>query len=148
MVRLLIFAAVVSVALTIYTLIECTRADRRSVRSLSKPAWCAVIILLPLIGAGLWFLLGRPVAANGASGQQSMAPDDDEDFLRQLEVWRRQQQREADLQAREQDLTKREETKKADDAQKSADSKDKDPKPGAKNKNEPDDTDSSSPETQ
>lgn len=104
MVRILIFAAVVSVALTIYTLIECARADNRSVRSLPKPAWFAVIILLPLIGAGLWFILGRPVAAQAATATKSMAPDDDEDFLRQLEVWRRQQQREAEAAAREQEL--------------------------------------------
>ncbi|MGP9528999.1 MULTISPECIES: PLD nuclease N-terminal domain-containing protein [Micrococcaceae] len=104
MVRLLIFAAVVSVALMIYTLIECSRAPRHLIRSLPKPAWFVVIILLPLIGAVLWFVLGRPQSsANQPAGQQT-APDDDEDFLRQLEVWRRQQQREADTKAREQEL--------------------------------------------
>ncbi|MFJ2468082.1 PLD nuclease N-terminal domain-containing protein [Glutamicibacter sp. NPDC087583] len=147
MVRLLIFAAVVSVALTIYTLIECARAERRSIRSLPKPAWIAVVILLPLIGAGLWFLLGRPVASNGTPAQKSMAPDDDEDFLRQLEVWRRQQQREADSKAREQDLTKREDVQKPD-GEKPAKPEAKEPKPGAERKNKPEGTDSSSSETE
>ncbi len=76
-----------------------------------------------------------------------MAPDDDEDFLRQLEVWRRQQQREADLKAREQDLTKREEAQK-DDGKKPAKPEAKEPKPGAEHKNKPEGTDNSSSETE
>ncbi|WP_190263842.1 PLD nuclease N-terminal domain-containing protein [Glutamicibacter nicotianae] len=147
MVRFLIFAAVVSVALTIYTLIECARAERSRIRSLPKPAWFAVIILLPLVGAGLWFLLGRPAASHDAPAQKSMAPDDDEDFLRQLEIWRRQQQREADLKAREQDLTKREEAQKADDA-KPAKPEAKEPKPSAEHENNPEGSDSASPDSE
>lgn len=104
MVRFIIFAAVVSVALMIYTLIECSRAQKHQVRSLPKSAWIVVIILLPLIGAILWFVLGRPQNSANQVAQQQKAPDDDEDFLRQLEVWRRQQQREADAKAREQEL--------------------------------------------
>lgn len=140
MVRLIIFAAVVSVALMIYTLIECARSESHRVRSLPKPAWYAVIVLLPLIGAALWFVLGRPVAASGNPSAKSMAPDDDEDFLRQLEVWRRQQQREEDLKAREQDLTKREQAKEQDSKKTS------EPKPDPKNKAEG--TDSSSSDTE
>lgn len=147
MVRLLIFAAVVSVALTIYTLIECARAERSRIRSLPKPAWFAVIILLPLVGAGLWFLLGRPVASSGASAPKSMAPDDDEDFLRQLEIWRRQQQREAELKAREQDLIKREEAQQADGT-KPAKPEAQEPKPGAERKNKPEGSDNASPESE
>ncbi|WP_418907198.1 PLD nuclease N-terminal domain-containing protein [Glutamicibacter endophyticus] len=108
MVRFLLYAAPIALALTVYTLVECTRADRYQVRSLSKPAWVVVIILLPFIGAGLWFLLGRPESTKPAPGTPSGAPDDDEQFLRQLETWRKQQQREAELKAREEELKKRE----------------------------------------
>ncbi|WP_159611936.1 PLD nuclease N-terminal domain-containing protein [Glutamicibacter sp. JC586] len=124
MVRFIIFAAVVSVALMIYTLIECSRAEKHQVRSLPKSAWVVVIILLPLIGAVLWFVLGRPQSSTSQSTGQQKAPDDDEDFLRQLEVWRRQQQRETDAKAREQEL-----------------------KDQAKKKPDADDTDSDTPDT-
>jgi len=109
MVRFIIFASLVAVAVTIYTLIDCARTERHQVRSLPKSAWIVVILLLPLVGAGLWYLLGRPVAGQ-ASGPapRSNAPDDDEDFLRQLEVWRRQQQREAELNQREAELKRKE----------------------------------------
>lgn len=124
MVRLIIFAALISVALMIYTLIECARAERDQVRSLPKPAWHIVIILLPLIGAGLWFVLGRPQRASTGSATKSMAPDDDEDFLRQLEVWRRQQQRETDSKAREEELKAKEREAKSDGSTSSKDAKD------------------------
>ncbi|ALQ30032.1 PLD nuclease N-terminal domain-containing protein [Glutamicibacter soli] len=108
MVRFIIFAALISVALMIYTVIECARSEAHQVRSLPKPAWFAVIVFLPLIGAALWFTLGRPLSAETSTAQTSRAPDDDEDFLRQLEVWRRQQQRDAELTAREEELKRRE----------------------------------------
>lgn len=99
----------------IYTLIECARTERHQVRSLPKPAWFVIIILLPLIGAGLWFALGRPNTTSVANLGTQKAPDDDEDFLRQLEVWKRQQQREADLTAREEELKREEQKKKNSD---------------------------------
>ena len=109
MVRFIIFAALVAVAVTIYTLIDCARTDRHQVRSLPKAAWLVVILLLPLIGAGLWYVLGRPgVFSAPAAAPRSNAPDDDEDFLRQLDVWPTQQQREAELNQREADLKRKE----------------------------------------
>lgn len=113
MVRFIIFASLVAVAVTIYTLIDCGRTERHRVRSLPKTAWMLVILLLPLVGAGLWYVLGRPNNAL-ASGPEprSKAPDDDEDFLRQLEVWRRQQQRETELNQREAELKRQEAEKK------------------------------------
>lgn len=118
MVRIIIFAALISVALTIYTLIECARSEARDVRSLPKPAWFAVLIFLPLVGAALWFSLGRPLSAQYNNVPTTKAPDDDEDFLRQLEVWRRQQQREAELNQREEQLKRLEEEQKKNSADK------------------------------
>lgn len=120
MVRIIIFAALISVALTIYTLIECARSEAREIRSLPKPAWFAVLIFLPLVGAVLWFSLGRPLGAQYNNTQAAKAPDDDEDFLRQLEVWRRQQQRESELNQREEQLKRREEEQKKNSTDKPA----------------------------
>lgn len=109
MVRLIIFASLVAVALTIYSMIDCARTERHKIRSLPKSAWLVIILLLPLVGAGLWYLLGRPYTAHpGAPAPRSQAPDDDEDFLRQLEIWRRQQQRETELNQRESEIKKQE----------------------------------------
>ncbi|WP_404286424.1 PLD nuclease N-terminal domain-containing protein [Glutamicibacter arilaitensis] len=108
MVRIIIFAALISVALMIYTLIECARTERHRVRSLPKTAWIVIVILLPLIGPGLWFVLGRPQSGSRKPPETQNAPDDDEDFLRQLEIWRRQQQRETELKAREEELKRKE----------------------------------------
>jgi len=145
MVRFLILAAVVSVALMIYTLIECSRAQKHLVRSLPKSAWCVVIILLPLVGAILWFILGRPQNTANQAATHQTAPDDDEDFLRQLEVWRRQQQREAESKARDQELKSPAKDPKTTDPQ---------PKPDAsgqtapeKPAHKPEDTDSDAPDS-
>ncbi|GAA3674590.1 hypothetical protein GCM10023081_11250 [Arthrobacter ginkgonis] len=116
MVRNLILVALVALAVTLYALIECIRTRPREVRSLSKPAWVLAILLLPLIGAVLWFWLGRPRkgGAPGFGGQgrsaagprPTGAPDDDEQFLRSLEARRRQKARED---ARAEELRRKEE---------------------------------------
>jgi hypothetical protein len=51
------------------------------------------MIILPVIGAILWLLIGRPRTSAPARQQYShpTAPDDDPDFLRNLELRRRQQ---------------------------------------------------------
>ncbi|WP_287931809.1 PLDc N-terminal domain-containing protein [Arthrobacter sp.] len=92
------------VVLFIYGLIDCIRSESGDVRSLPKPAWIIVILLLPLVGVLLWFFLGRPRYAEAGSqagpasaprgpsfsgrASQFRAPDDDPDFLRNLEVSR------------------------------------------------------------
>ncbi|GAA4373152.1 PLD nuclease N-terminal domain-containing protein [Paeniglutamicibacter cryotolerans] len=115
MVRNFIFLALIALAITIYALIECVRTRPNDVRSLPKAGWVLAIILLPLIGAALWFWLGRP--NYGAQGPQSRssrpsggqkAPDDDEAFLRKLETQRRQAARAEELRRKEAELADRE----------------------------------------
>jgi type VI protein secretion system component VasK len=110
MVRLYILLAVLALAVVIYALIECIRSRPREVRSISKAGWILTIILVPLIGALMWFMWGRPRAA-GRQPQQAprpAAPDDDIAFLRTLDAQRRAKQREEELNRREQELKKRE----------------------------------------
>lgn len=105
--RLLLFAAILGVAVIIYSLIDCVMSSKHEVRSISKTAWFLIILLLPLIGAGMWFLFGRP-RSEGPSGPQRpaprkpVAPDDDPTFLQNLETQRRQQAREQERMRREQ----------------------------------------------
>ncbi len=88
---------IVVLVVFVYGLIDLIRTDARLVRGISKPAWIVVQILLPVVGAVLWFLIGRPrgEASAPASYRHPTAPDDDPDFLRNLEL-RRRNQAEAD----------------------------------------------------
>jgi Phospholipase_D-nuclease N-terminal len=86
--------AVAVLVIFVYGLVDVIRTDRRLTRGISKPAWIVVMIVLPVVGAILWLLIGRP---RDSSPQQQKsyphptAPDDDPDFLRNLEARRRNQ---------------------------------------------------------
>ena len=91
MVRLFILLAVLALAVVIYALIECIRSRPHEVRSISKPGWILTIILVPLIGALMWFMWGRPRAGSRQAqpSPRPAAPDDDIAFLRTLDAQRR-----------------------------------------------------------
>lgn len=92
----MLFRVVLAVAVLVvfvYGLIDVIRTDPRQTKGISKPAWIVVQIVLPVIGAILWFLIGRPrdTARTRTSYSHTLAPDDDPDFLRNLESRRRNQ---------------------------------------------------------
>ena len=59
MVRLWIALGVAAVVFYIYSVADCALFDRSRVRGLPKPVWLLIIILFPVIGGILWFLIGR-----------------------------------------------------------------------------------------
>ena len=124
--RLVLFGVIIVAAVIIYAIIDCVMSRAQEVRSISKTAWLFTIVLLPVIGALLWFLFGRPKAGpepKNRRPRRPTAPDDDPDFLRNLEIRRRQQAKEAELKRREAELREREKqsgTKKNDDEKPSA----------------------------
>lgn len=109
MLRLLL--AVAGFALTMYCVLDLALTDRDAVRRLSKVGWFAVVLALPVVGAGLWLLLGRPgtdarpgrgeppragpsggppgrggpEGRRGPTGRRPRGPDDDPRFLRDLD---------------------------------------------------------------
>lgn len=85
--------AVAVLAIFVYGLVDVIRTDGRLTRGISKPAWIIVMIVLPVVGAILWLLIGRPRGTSAAVQKYShpTSPDDDPDFLRNLEVRRRNQ---------------------------------------------------------
>ncbi|MET4094007.1 PLD nuclease N-terminal domain-containing protein [Arthrobacter sp. UYCu712] len=91
MLRVVVVVAVLVVF--VYGLVDVIRTDARQTKGISKPAWIVVQIVLPVIGAILWFLIGRPRGTGPATASYShpVAPDDDPDFLRNLEIRRRNQ---------------------------------------------------------
>lgn len=92
--------AVAVLAIFVYGLVDVIRTDGRLTRGISKPAWIIVMIVLPVLGAILWLLIGRPRGNSTVRQNYShpTSPDDDPEFLRNLEVRRRNQVEAARLQ--------------------------------------------------
>jgi hypothetical protein len=92
-----VLVAIAILAIYVYGLVDVIRTDRNLTRGISKPAWIVVIAVLPVVGAALWFIIGRPRGGSPApqASSHTMAPDDDPNFLRNLEI-RRRNQAEAD----------------------------------------------------
>lgn len=113
--------SVASIALLVFTLVDIITIDSWRIRHLDKIAWAIIVILLPLMGAILWFAIGRqrttPVDRGtfGDPRRREMAapdpiPDDDieaavereieyherEARLRRLEAELRERRRDAD----------------------------------------------------
>jgi len=86
MAKLLLILPVVVLGFMIYAIADLVLIDERRVRALPKWGWAVLIVLLPLIGAVLWLVLGRERLANGQPNPRRApaAPDDDPDFLAKL----------------------------------------------------------------
>jgi hypothetical protein len=81
MIRLWLIVVVAAVAFTVYAAIDCATMPRERVRSLSRGVWVLLVIVLPVLGGVLWFLLGRAPAARPGGGSGYRGPEDDPDFL-------------------------------------------------------------------
>lgn len=102
---LIIGAGALAVGVIIYSLIECAQTEKYKVRSIPKGAWILLILLLPVIGAVLWLFFGRPKKTDPTTQpQRGRGPDDDPQFLRNLEERRRQKEHERRLQEWENEL--------------------------------------------
>lgn len=99
MIRLLFLLAAIAVALMVFTIVDVTLTDSRRVRGVPKGFWY-VIVLLPIVGPILWFALGKePVSAKRG---RTIAPDDDESFLKNL---RRDEEQDERIRRLEQELS-------------------------------------------
>ena len=81
MARLLFILVPVAIAFWIYSIVDCAIQPPTRHRGVSKPAWMLIVIILPVIGGILWFIVGRGRARAAAAVR---APDDDPAFLQQL----------------------------------------------------------------
>lgn len=93
-----VLLAVAILAIFTYGLVDLIRTDGRLTRGFSKTTWVIIMIVLPVIGAVLWFIFGRPRGSKPAekSYRHPTAPDDDPEFLRNLEQRRRHQAHQAE----------------------------------------------------
>ncbi len=98
------------VALLVYAVLDVVTTPREQVRTLPKLLWLVLVVVVPLAGPVGWLLAGRPQGRGGrlpvlgtpgpaarrpAAPTVGSAPDDDEDFLRQLRQRAEEQRRRA-----------------------------------------------------
>jgi len=85
--KLLIGLGLAVLILTVYTLVDCALFERSRVRGLPRWVWIVVIVLVPLIGPLLWLFVGRGRGGSPVGRSfRTVAPDDDPDFLKSLNV--------------------------------------------------------------
>ncbi len=82
----MVLYALVSLGLFAYALVDLVTTPREQVRTLPKLLWL-VVLLVPLFGGLAWLLAGRPRrrrSGPSAPPARPVAPDDDDEFLREL----------------------------------------------------------------
>jgi len=83
--------ALLILAVMIYAIVDCAQADARTRRNVPLWVWVALILLLPGFGAAIWLVLSRLVTPPPVARRtRPLAPDDDPEFLRELERRSRQ----------------------------------------------------------
>jgi hypothetical protein len=86
MIKLQGFLFILSLALTLYTFIDCARRDETEIRKLPKWGWLLVILLTGIFGPIVYLVVGRnPLNSKPKNPKRRiLPPDDDPDFLRGL----------------------------------------------------------------
>ena len=76
--RILLPALLLLIAFWVYSIVDCALLPPTRHRGVSKPVWILIVVLLPVLGGILWFVVGR-----GRQRQAPVykAPDDDLEFL-------------------------------------------------------------------
>ena len=100
MARFLVILPFVVVALDVFAIIDVVLTEHRRVRALNKFVWIVIVVLLPVIGALLWFFLGKERQDPSAEPRR-IAPDDDPNFLRNI---RRDEEQDERIRRLEQEL--------------------------------------------
>ncbi|MCU1441640.1 MAG: hypothetical protein JWP85_2637 [Rhodoglobus sp.] len=100
MARLLVILPFVVLALDVFAIVDVILTDQRRVRALPKVVWVILIVLVPIVGALLWFFIGKERRDRGGE-RRTIAPDDDPAFLRNL---RRDEEHDERIRRLEQEL--------------------------------------------
>ncbi|WP_314431086.1 PLD nuclease N-terminal domain-containing protein, partial [Microbacterium lacticum] len=66
MVRVLLPVLLLLIAFWVYSIVDCALLSPTRHRGVSKPVWILIVVLLPVLGGILWFIVGR--------GRQRTAP--------------------------------------------------------------------------
>ncbi len=79
--RILLPALLLLIAFWVYSIVDCALLPPTRHRGVNKPVWLLIVVLFPVLGGILWFVVGRG-RLRPASVQR--APDDDPAFLGSL----------------------------------------------------------------
>ncbi|MEY4023854.1 MAG: hypothetical protein RLZ23_815 [Actinomycetota bacterium] len=81
------FLVLVSLALVLYSFIDCARREDYEIKKLPKWGWLLIIFFTGTFGAIAFLVIGR-TPRNGGGGKSPkkriLPPDDDPDFLRSI----------------------------------------------------------------
>ena len=83
MIKLQAFLVIASLALTLYTFIDCAQRDESQIQKLPKWAWLLLILFFSSIGSISYLIIGRKRGNKGPRPpkRRILPPDDDPDFL-------------------------------------------------------------------
>jgi len=86
MIRTAVIGIIIVTALTIFSIIDCSRTEEGKIRSLPKWAWLVIIIFVPGIGSIAWLIAGstKGPGKGGRRKKKIIPPDDNPDWLRKL----------------------------------------------------------------
>ena len=87
MIKLTGLLLILSVALTLYTFIDCARRDETEIQKLPKWGWLIIILLTGVFGPIAYLVIGRNPLKNlpkRKPQKKILPPDDDPDFLRNI----------------------------------------------------------------
>jgi hypothetical protein len=88
MTRLAVASIAFLVIFTVFTTVFAAAANKNEVRLLPKWAWVLLSLVIPFFGGLLYLMVGRPLGkgpANPGKNRRVVAPDDDPNFLRDLQ---------------------------------------------------------------
>lgn len=100
MTRLLLFG-IAALVIDVFAIVDLVVIDRSRVRAFPKVVWFIVILVLPIVGALLWFTVGRDWGRQRNRESRIVAPDDDPAFLRSIKL---DEEREERIRKLEQEL--------------------------------------------
>ncbi|WP_439592716.1 PLD nuclease N-terminal domain-containing protein [Microbacterium sp.] len=81
MARALLIGGLVAAVFWVFTIVDCAVQPPTRHRGVGKPAWIAIVVLIPVLGGILWLTVGRVRQSQIAARR---APDDDPEFLGKL----------------------------------------------------------------
>jgi len=76
--KVLLIMALVATAFWVFTIVDCAVQPAIRHRGVPKPVWLLIVVLLPVLGGILWFVVGR---SRETAAALRRAPDDDPEFL-------------------------------------------------------------------